>query len=282
VRRIGSDGYRCTNCGCGWTRQEQAKFFGKFEREPGYEQFDELPFVSHVENGVPVLQGRENRGDREISHYPRPDNDTRFSARDRAFYTRALDTYENSGTRIDKRNIKALMDLLYPDGRPLEYAGDNNGEPIRAWKNAEMTWKPWSNNHNTPQFQGIGSLKSYEAVDIAHCEHSHPVPFQACMCGFWAYKSISAIHQLSNRQMILRVDLYGKVLEGETGYRAEKQRVMAIYIPSYQPPYELAEMLYKQANMLAHHYNLELHTYDSILDIPFSGENPSNGTVEQR
>jgi len=56
----------------------------------------------------------------------------------------------------------------------------------------------------------------------------HPVPQRDCTCGFWAFKSIdmlpAALHGQGHRneiRVIGSVDLWGRVIETEHGFRAQ-------------------------------------------------------------
>jgi len=100
-------------------------------------------------------------------------------------------------------------------------------EPIRAWK------------HATPVVMADGSVvfyptvlghSLYNVVSFATCDagrHSplHRVPDSGCSCGFYAHNHwVDPTYDYAT----LEVELYGRVIVGETGYRAEKQRVLSI------------------------------------------------------
>lgn len=64
--------------------------------------------------------------------------------------------------------------------------------------------------------------------------HHGPVPGWLCMCGFYAHKHqvdtyVDAIHM--ERAVVVVVHLAGRVIEHETGYRAERMRVVGYVAP---------------------------------------------------
>lgn len=122
-------------------------------------------------------------------------------------------------------------------------------EPIRAWKVAHLrlTGEGW-------RFSGIGVAMEYGVEEVAKCarqgdhptthvivngagqvvsrieEPIHTAPSLDCACGFYAV----AEADLSTRygfvtaaEVLLEVELYGRVIVHERGYRAEKQRVLS-------------------------------------------------------
>lgn len=72
----------------------------------------------------------------------------------------------------------------------------------------------------------------------ASCVYAHPhatSPHEPCNCGVYAYRSEwilrCAARQMVNRRGFLlgQVQLWGKIIVGKSGYRAELARVSAVY-----------------------------------------------------
>lgn len=124
-----------------------------------------------------------------------------------------------------------------PDLEVVE--GDSS---IRAWKRARVLW-----NSGRPSFQGVGAHYGYGVDDEAKCRAdryglrvqflgqtigeeyplAHAAPRLDCGCGFWAYRSADAPVEYPNAAY-LDVELYGRIIEFEKGYRAQHQRVMRV------------------------------------------------------
>lgn len=126
-------------------------------------------------------------------------------------------------------------------------------EPIRAYKVADIVLSEYTSAedaakylHGTytideiPKTRGAKFRPSarmslnYTADDVATCmqrqrnDPSHSkIPAVTCGCGFYAWKGIHMIDTYSNSAK-LEVDLLGKVIECEYGYRAARQRVMRV------------------------------------------------------
>lgn len=62
-------------------------------------------------------------------------------------------------------------------------------------------------------------------------EDLHHVPDEDCSCGFYALDSVDEIlNRYSRSNVFLEVELYGRVIKGSLGYRAEKQRVLCVWV----------------------------------------------------
>jgi hypothetical protein len=68
---------------------------------------------------------------------------------------------------------------------------------------------------------------------VARCnETKHRPPYQRCGCGVYALKSLEILRRSSyfNGECFGQVALWGKVIEGEDGYRAEFAYPKALYV----------------------------------------------------
>jgi hypothetical protein len=63
-----------------------------------------------------------------------------------------------------------------------------------------------------------------------HASERHVVPDVACTCGFWAFRPDQARHHQDIDGVLLEVDLGGRVIECERGYRGERQRALAVWL----------------------------------------------------
>lgn len=122
-------------------------------------------------------------------------------------------------------------------------------ETIEAWKVARLCWSPQSGVYVRP-LNRSGTI-GVEAV--AECRKNldfgfytstifggsqlpqmavvpHSSPDLGCHCGFYAISDrAKALAEGTN--VLLHVEFYGRVVVYETGYRAEKQRIMRIELP---------------------------------------------------
>lgn len=97
-------------------------------------------------------------------------------------------------------------------------------EPVRGWKLARLArYDSWT-------FVPLAGGFPYgvEAVALCVYGHTHRPPDLKCSCGFYAWNEPREI--ASGQQVLLEVELYGRVIVAERGYRAEKQRVLSATI----------------------------------------------------
>ncbi len=74
-------------------------------------------------------------------------------------------------------------------------------------------------------------VKLDQIIDKVKNEDTHVVPDLDCACGFYALDSVEEVLSRYTRSFLfLEVELYGRVLKGEMGYRAEKQRVLGVWV----------------------------------------------------
>ena len=88
----------------------------------------------------------------------------------------------------------------------------------------------------TLRFGGF-SWGSYQVNALASCLTSeHSSPKFSCRCGFHAYKKREdAVERLNRRSnaVLLRVGLYGTMVQHTSGWRAEQQDVLTVHIPAF-------------------------------------------------
>jgi hypothetical protein len=136
--------------------------------------------------------------------------------------------------------------------------------PTPEWNGAESGWVSASCLHGQPASVGpAGSLVVWPGgrrVDRLSFRAEHHVPEEACSCGFYALKELDPNLLITARAglpraeatdgseqhvVIGRVELAGKVIEHERGYRAERARIVEL-IPvrgSAAPVRDLAKRL---------------------------------------
>ena len=119
-----------------------------------------------------------------------------------------------------KSKITADSFLVVPDG---EVVTDSRG-----WKVASLL------DPLGPVFEGV-SYGKYTLNSSAECNlKRHLAPDLHCRCGFHSFLALApAIRIWAQRigTVLLRVELYGKIIEHGKGSRAEEQEVSAIFLP---------------------------------------------------
>jgi hypothetical protein len=125
---------------------------------------------------------------------------------------------------------------------PLDLPSRQQVDTIRAFKLAQLVTVDGG-----VKFQGAGSRVLYKGDDVASCERDkvgffggfsflgdHEVPDPRCTCGFYAVphkhaKVVVADYQ-SGAFCRLEVELFGRVIKHERGYRAQRQRVLSVAV----------------------------------------------------
>jgi hypothetical protein len=106
-------------------------------------------------------------------------------------------------------------------------------EPIRAWRGVSLnvennTVVLGSINHNGGRFGGeeatakCGSMVYYTSVGA----QKHQAPGEDCDCGFYGVMNKKDAYGL----FIAEADFYGKVIEHQTGWRAQYQRILSLRV----------------------------------------------------
>jgi len=99
--------------------------------------------------------------------------------------------------------------------------------PILAWKLASV----WQHRNGglafTPWMQGT----PYPVEADATCGrgHHHRAPDLHCACGFYALREPPRTW-MTPRNVMLQVELSGKIIVGTKGYRAQHSQVLAVYL----------------------------------------------------
>lgn len=117
-------------------------------------------------------------------------------------------------------------------------------EPLTGWKKARIVTS-FDSSHF--EFRSMVHGVQYRADDVAvhaartsqilNIDRTHPSPdpsgAQCNACGFYAYKErfLAESEYTTRKGYLLEVELYGKVVEYSKGYRAERQRVLAVWVP---------------------------------------------------
>src|SRR5690606_11697388 len=92
---------------------------------------------------------------------------------------------------------------------------------------------------NGARFRGLAHPVPYSARGEAMCAkgYQHQPPVEGCRCGYYATKSKEEIwfktypgSQLADDSNLLTVWLFGDVIEGPYGYRAERQQVAGVEV----------------------------------------------------
>lgn len=114
-------------------------------------------------------------------------------------------------------------------------------EPITAYKVANLCCQ-----HGLLSFMGIGMngvygvdehascMKGYAALGKLPSGHAR-IPDENCSCGFYArpWPRAQVLKSVAAGQVLLEVELFGKIIEGTEAYRAERQRVLRAEVNSW-------------------------------------------------
>jgi hypothetical protein len=132
-----------------------------------------------------------------------------------------------------------LMEVAQRQGRRRSWSTfdlDTSLEAVRGYKVAQLI----VSTNDTAWLAGVISLR-YGIDTLAHCRRrTCEPPGLDCRCGFYAFRdrarALELLGQLGVRHparsyVLLSVDLDGTVLEYESGFRGQRQRVLRIEIP---------------------------------------------------
>lgn len=146
---------------------------------------------------------------------------------------------------------------------PLSLETVKQQEPVIAWKVLVVDYhRPYW--HIMSQYNGdiIEPVKAIAKCDNKYSGESDntvPVPDVNCTCGFYGYKDHTKLQD--ETKWLAKVRFYGKVIEGEHGYRAEKQDILEIWAPenngggsAYQWPMRKLELLERQFPTIKWHF----------------------------
>lgn len=113
----------------------------------------------------------------------------------------------------------ALPPLL---GKQLEDAGVKKDGPFVGYKTIHLL-----PDNGRLRIKGAQSVYDVDAVAVCNKNLPHLAPHPNCHCGFWAYKTYKQTN-FTYRGYVAEVQLFGRVIEAELGFRAERQRVTRI------------------------------------------------------
>lgn len=103
-------------------------------------------------------------------------------------------------------------------------------EPVIAWKLANFYG---SGATGGLEFHPITGHDPYGVKAIAQCFigriSTHKAPALYCSCGFYGLKSVSRVGFYLAHTFLLKVEFSGRVIECDLGYRAERQKIIAVY-----------------------------------------------------
>jgi len=120
------------------------------------------------------------------------------------------------------------------------------------------------------------SLLNYKwrkGINRAECKYCDSIPGFYCVCGFYAFKNLNYLNEdnifiggLRNMVPFIfgEVELFGKVVEHEFGYRAEKAKVRKLVKNKGIEKY-LTDKENNSINEIAYYYEVPLINYDEYI-----------------
>lgn len=144
----------------------------------------------------------------------------------------------NEGSRSVTWHYNTGAHSATGDSARLDLPTHEQDEAIRAWKVAKLIV-----SNGRLMFMPLAHGWPYGIETVAHCDSSrnypwssnplppHVVPEASCSCGLYALKDRDEAERDSHQRVLLEVELYGSVVVHESGYRAEKQRVLCVWVP---------------------------------------------------
>lgn len=110
---------------------------------------------------------------------------------------------------------------------------------LYGWRRAHLVARIEDGQIADVAFQSLNQPNLFRVVAEAHCRyHPHRPPADGCTCGFYALSDRDRIvrgdyrgHKWVLNSVILQVRMTGDVIEGEAGYRAERQTVVCVELP---------------------------------------------------
>ena len=114
-------------------------------------------------------------------------------------------------------------------------------EPIRAWR----VWAGSAMGDGTVELRSLTDAARRTHWPVGEALHArcmrgrHPAPSAECSCGIYAHRSRGAAlaHARATPGSIVgEVELWGRVIEHEHGYRSEYARIRALWVPVAPAP----------------------------------------------
>ena len=138
----------------------------------------------------------------------------------------------------------------------------------------------------------FGSFKWSNGWETAECykQHSQPSPYELCHCGIYATKTLKeAENQLklirSKMSVVVVVNLAGKVIEYDRGYRAEFAKITKVALPLFDKSsqeQDIADFLGVPAEYIHDEkieykvFNVIVSSIEFLLDKAYSPEGSKN------
>lgn len=148
-----------------------------------------------------------------------------------------LDRYLAQFTSAPQWTFSGSYSTVLTPAAPLDLPVRQQAEPITAWKRARIGLCD-----GQPVLRGVmyGEYKPVDAAVHARSDwlalpaRDHKAPHVDCICGFYGVTK-DRLHEVSmyygpNSCADLEVELYGTVIRHRDGWRAEKQRVLAVHL----------------------------------------------------
>lgn len=156
-------------------------------------------------------------------------------------YTHGASTTQGTASPLRFNQVSSAINHYYNSWAnwlpmPLEYNNpiptEKRDDPIRAWRLAANVRE----ENGVVLFRGITGPE-YTMDDRAICllkpgrHHWVDIPVINCSCGFHAMKPGAMLldPEYMLWHILLEVELYGRVLEAQRGYRAQHQRILQVY-----------------------------------------------------
>ena len=179
-------------------------------------------------------------------------------------------SYTHYTTGVQATKIASYFTTSYDPTKPT-LPVEKRDDPIHAWRYAggiEIV-------NGVVLFEAVyrNSNGVYTADDRAVCStnvthHWTMIPVEICTCGFYASKPSAVLDRScfdagydsddDVPDVLLEVELYGKVIEATKGYRAQHQKILAVYsdidygvVPGFniRPTSEAYDKMRKEVNM---------------------------------
>lgn len=148
--------------------------------------------------------------------------------------------YTPSGIKISNGQVVMRNNTVIVPARQSRIAAETGSlpereddTPILGYKTATLAWAR-TEEHQTyqPTLESVYSTTAFNlTADRAECHRGgdHTAPDLACTCGFYAVRERERVEDIyGHAYVLLDVELFGKVIVYEHGYRAERQRILSI------------------------------------------------------
>jgi hypothetical protein len=90
--------------------------------------------------------------------------------------------------------------------------------------------QPWAGVDPGPAICTIDTGTMYSFGPVPVHPVNEPCPCLTCSCGYYAYKSRDDAEQHHQGRVLARVQLWGRLVEHERGYRAERIRIAELFV----------------------------------------------------